>query len=114
MAVTISRSADVALLVVSDNGPGLAQAQRELVLQRFYRVPGSPGDGSGLGLAIAAAVVQRQGGRIDPLKAESGGLRVEVCLPMPEDASLPPAFVDRLRAAGGSRIDEIVAKYAGR
>jgi two-component system OmpR family sensor kinase len=81
VAVSVSRSADDALLVVSDNGPGLAHDQRELVLQRFYRVPGSPGDGSGLGLAIAAAVVQRQGGRMRLLEADSGGLRVEVRLP---------------------------------
>jgi two-component system, OmpR family, sensor kinase len=114
VAVTISRSADVALLVVSDNGPGLAEHQRELVLQRFYRVPGSPGNGSGLGLAIAAAVVQRQGGKIELLKAEQGGLRVEVRLPMPEDAGLPPAFVDGLRAAGGNQIDDIVANDMGR
>jgi two-component system OmpR family sensor kinase len=80
--VTASRTADHVLLVASDNGPGLTEEQRKLVFQRFYRVPGSPGDGSGLGLAIAAAVVQRQGGRIELLKAESGGLRVEVRLPV--------------------------------
>jgi two-component system OmpR family sensor kinase len=79
--VTVSRNVDDAVLVVSDNGPGLADDQRELVLQRFYRVPGSPGDGSGLGLAIAAAVVRQQGGRMKLLDADGGGLRVEVCLP---------------------------------
>jgi two-component system OmpR family sensor kinase len=82
VAVTVSRNADDALLVVSDNGPGLPDDQRELVLQRFYRVPGSPGDGSGLGLAIAAAVVRRQGGKMELLEGESGGLRVEVWLPV--------------------------------
>jgi two-component system OmpR family sensor kinase len=82
VAVSVTRNAEDALLVVSDNGPGLARDQRELVLQRFYRVPGSPGDGSGLGLAIAAAVVQRQGGKMRLLEADSGGLRVEVRLPV--------------------------------
>jgi two-component system OmpR family sensor kinase len=82
VAVTISTEADVALLIVRDNGPGLAEEHRKLVLQRFYRVPGSPGDGSGLGLAIAATVVQRHGGTIALLEAEGGGLQVEVRLPM--------------------------------
>jgi len=82
VSVSVSRDAGDARLVVSDNGPGLAREHRELVLQRFYRVPGSPGDGSGLGLAIASAVVKRQGGRIALLDAEGGGLRVEVCLPL--------------------------------
>jgi two-component system OmpR family sensor kinase len=79
--VQVSGGDEGALLVVSDNGPGLADDQRDLVLQRFYRVPGSPGDGSGLGLAIAAAVVRRQGGRMKLLEAAGGGLRVEVRLP---------------------------------
>jgi two-component system OmpR family sensor kinase len=81
VAVRVCRGEDAALLVVSDNGPGLPHDQRERVLQRFYRVPGSPGDGSGLGLAIAAAVVRQQGGRIRLGDADGGGLRVEVCLP---------------------------------
>jgi two-component system OmpR family sensor kinase len=82
VSVTISRGIEDVLLVVQDNGPGIADEQRKLVLQRFYRVPGSPGDGSGLGLAIAAAVVQRQRGRIELCRSAGGGLRVEVCLPM--------------------------------
>ena len=82
-AVTVSVAQDEARarLVVSDTGPGLAIEQRELVLQRFYRVPGSPGDGSGLGLAIVAAVVQRHGGSMALQAADGGGLRVEVSLP---------------------------------
>ncbi len=82
VAVTVSAGAGVALLAVSDNGPGLVEEQRELVLQRFYRVPGSVGEGSGLGLAIAATVVQRQGGTMKLCEADGGGLRVEVRLPL--------------------------------
>jgi two-component system OmpR family sensor kinase len=81
VAVTVGQVSDAALLIVSDSGPGLSEEQRKLVFQRFYRVPGSPGDGSGLGLAIAAAVVQRLGGTIDLLDGDGGGLRVEVRLP---------------------------------
>ena len=37
---------------VEDNGPGIPRAERERVLERFYRVAGTAGTGSGLGLAI--------------------------------------------------------------
>ena len=51
--------ADPPQIIVEDNGPGIAEAEKTAVLQRFYRgerdrlVPGS-----GLGLSIVAAIVQ--------------------------------------------------------
>lgn len=39
-------------LSVDDNGPGIPEADRQRVRQRYVRLPGSPGHGSGLGLAI--------------------------------------------------------------
>jgi two-component system, OmpR family, sensor histidine kinase TctE len=38
---------------VEDDGPGIPEAERARVTERFYRVGGSPGEGNGLGLAIA-------------------------------------------------------------
>jgi two-component system, OmpR family, sensor histidine kinase TctE len=49
----------VVVLQVEDNGPGIAPAERELVLQPFYRPLGQEADGSGLGLAIVAEIVQQ-------------------------------------------------------
>ncbi len=49
----------VVLLQIEDNGPGIPQAERELVLQPFYRSLGSEVDGSGLGLAIVAEIAQQ-------------------------------------------------------
>ena len=48
---------------VEDDGPGIAQQERERVLERFYRVPGTPGTGSGLGLAIVREIAVGQIGR---------------------------------------------------
>ncbi len=42
-----------AVLQVEDDGPGVPDAERQRVMQRFYRLPGSVGEGTGLGLAIA-------------------------------------------------------------
>jgi two-component system sensor histidine kinase TctE len=46
---------DVAIgfLEVEDDGPGVPQQERMRMRERFYRVPGTPGEGNGLGLAIA-------------------------------------------------------------
>lgn len=55
-------------LVVSDHGPGIAPAERQLVFERFYRSTAARAmPGSGLGLAIVQHVVTKHGGalRID-------------------------------------------------
>jgi two-component system, OmpR family, sensor histidine kinase TctE len=50
---------NVVVLQVEDNGPGIAPAERDLVLQPFYRTLGQEADGSGLGLAIVAEIAQQ-------------------------------------------------------
>jgi two-component system sensor histidine kinase TctE len=45
-----------AFVEVEDEGPGIPAPERERVLERFYRVPGTPGTGSGLGLAIVREI----------------------------------------------------------
>ncbi len=73
---------------VSDQGPGVPPAERELVFEPFYRgvTAAEGGRGSGLGLAIARAIVLAHGGRIRIEGSPSGGTSVVVELP--EDA--PP------------------------
>ncbi len=71
--------AGAAALTVEDSGPGIAPEERERVLDRFYRVPGTAAHGSGLGLAIVSAVARQHGARLvldgSPCL---GGLRVRV------------------------------------
>ncbi len=49
---------------VEDDGPGIPPAERERVVERFYRVPGTPGTGSGLGLAIVREIAAGHGAAI--------------------------------------------------
>ena len=49
------------VLTVEDDGPGIAEADREKIFRRFYRSRGEASDspGSGLGLALARAIAER-------------------------------------------------------
>ena len=55
-------------VVVADNGPGLSEANREKIFERFYRVDPSRQrtgtEGSGLGLSIVDAVMRSHGGHV--------------------------------------------------
>ncbi len=74
---------DQAWFTVEDSGPGIAEAARERVFERFHRELGSGVEGSGLGLAIAREVVNAHGGDIVLDSSPTlGGLRVSVRLPL--------------------------------
>ncbi len=49
------------VLQVRDNGAGIAQGERDKVLQRFYRIQGTQGEGNGLGLSIAQEIAKLHG-----------------------------------------------------
>ena len=71
-----------ARLVVADSGPGIAEADRARVLERFVRLEASrTRPGSGLGLSLVAAVVHLHGGAL-ALESNEPGLRVIIDLPL--------------------------------
>ncbi|CAB3797009.1 Sensor protein QseC [Paraburkholderia caffeinitolerans] len=57
-------AAPVVHLEVEDTGIGIPAAERERVLERFYRILGRDGDGSGLGLAIVREIATMHGGTL--------------------------------------------------
>jgi signal transduction histidine kinase len=72
------------VLAVDDDGPGIPQADRERVLQRFVRLDDArarDAGGSGLGLAIVAELVAAHGGTIGIADSPFGGARLELRLP---------------------------------
>ncbi|HYL90525.1 MAG TPA: sensor histidine kinase, partial [Burkholderiales bacterium] len=67
---------------VEDNGPGIPEAERPYVFERFHRVKGTPGPGAGLGLAIVREIANRHGASIDLRPAAQGrGTRITVSFP---------------------------------
>ena len=80
--VLADRFSGVQILQVEDDGPGIAEHERELVMQPFYRALGTNVDGSGLGLAIVQEIAQQHGATVTmedthPTRAKRG-LRVSV------------------------------------
>lgn len=74
-------------LLVEDSGPGIPEANREQVFERFYRVGNNGGAiGAGLGLAIVRHIVQVHNARIQLGDSELGGLSVCVDLPFGENS----------------------------
>lgn len=75
-------------LGISDHGPGIPEAERERVFDRFHRLdPMRPG--SGLGLAIAKGFVAASGGSVVATGRQDGlsGTRIIVSLPLARDIS---------------------------
>ncbi len=72
--ISVAEREDVAVLAVTDSGPGISPEHVEHVFERFYRVDAARSrqtGGAGLGLAIARWGVETNGGRIE-LETESG------------------------------------------
>jgi signal transduction histidine kinase len=72
------------VLTVDDDGPGIAEADRRHIFERFVRLDAARsrgGGGAGLGLAIAAEVVATLGGTIAAVDSPLGGARLELRLP---------------------------------
>ena len=54
-----------AIFMVADQGPGVAEQERERIFERFYQIDkGRAGNGTGLGLAISKHIIEQHGGRI--------------------------------------------------
>lgn len=90
--VRADRPARAVHLEVEDTGPGIPAAERERVLERFYRILGRDGDGSGLGLAIVREIVTQHGGALtldDHVYQDAprlAGTLVRITLPLHEPA----------------------------
>jgi len=64
ITVRVNTAEGKVTLSVEDDGPGVPEADRERVFERFYRVLGSGADGCGLGLAIVREIAQSHGAKV--------------------------------------------------
>ncbi len=81
IVVRADNEGDRILLTVADNGPGIAEADRGRVVERFVRLEQSRSKpGSGLGLSLASAVARLHGGELT-LEDNHPGLKSIIALP---------------------------------
>lgn len=77
------------VVVIRDDGPGIAEKELERVFEPFYRIEASRNrdtGGTGLGLSIARDIAQAHGGSVVLRNRPAGGLEAIVTLPRGRDA----------------------------
>ena len=78
------------LLWVADSGPGIPEADRDVVFDPFYSTK-EPGLGTGLGLAIVQGTVHELGGLVWVERAREGGAAFKIFLPAASHPVAPAA-----------------------
>jgi signal transduction histidine kinase len=81
VVVRSSRHENRAVLCISDDGPGILPGLMQKLGQRGLRLDENT-PGTGLGLAIATEIAELNGGSIQYVQDHSGGLLVELRLPL--------------------------------
>jgi two-component system, OmpR family, sensor histidine kinase MprB len=77
------------IVSVRDHGPGIGSEDAERLFDRFYRSARARGRaGSGLGLAIVRQVAETHGGKASVERADGGGARFRIELPVEQLSSL--------------------------
>ncbi|MBK1891228.1 HAMP domain-containing histidine kinase [Undibacterium sp. 14-3-2] len=80
LALTVSRDADLLVIVVSDTGPGFLPSILENLGQPYQSTKGRPG--SGLGIYFVVNVVRKLGGSVIAHNRQDGGAVVKIELPL--------------------------------
>jgi hypothetical protein len=103
--VAVRRRPDGAVeIAVGDDGPGISDAEKPKVVERFYRGDGSRGTpGVGLGLSLVQAVAKLHGSSLQLSDRHPG---LQACFTIAAGPVAPPAPVadsDRGMPAAGRR-----------
>jgi two-component system osmolarity sensor histidine kinase EnvZ len=82
--VKLSKSSNMLVINIEDDGPGIQEDQYKNVFKPFYRIDKSRNlnkSGVGLGLSISEDIINSHGGNIRLLRSELNGLHVKISLP---------------------------------
>jgi signal transduction histidine kinase len=97
-------------VTISDDGPGIPEAERDKVFRRFYRLDASRSTpGNGLGLALVAAVSDLHGAKIQLYDNPPRGLRVVLSF---DETIAPPVTAQQFH--GGAYCSGIGGSYSSR
>ena len=105
ITVTVGQNDGTAVLDVTDNGPGVPNADRERIFERLVRIDDARTNhrgGAGLGLPIARGIARAHHGELNALEPTLGkGAQFRLTLPAAG------------KSASGDDLDDL-AKYAAR
>ncbi len=83
IGIRLVRQEGGCVFTIEDNGPGIAEAERRQVFNKFYQTDSShKSEGNGLGLALVKQIVTLCGGTVETENRTQGGCRFRVRLPM--------------------------------
>jgi signal transduction histidine kinase len=88
ISLTTRRQGDQVVIVIADNGPGIAQEILPRIFDPFFTTK-DVGEGTGLGLSIVHGIVERHGGSIEVESEVGKGTVFTVTLP----TDLPPRSI---------------------
>lgn len=90
VVVGVKHDGDGAWLTVQDQGPGIAEEDRERIFNEFERLSPAEAPGSGLGLSIVRRACQLLGHEVQLSGAPGKGSRFRVRLPLMRNVCLTP------------------------
>ena len=95
VTVRLTTSTDTATIEVEDDGPGISDARKEVMLEPFVRGDDARNmdetTGFGLGLSIARAIVLAHGGKLSLNDRKPHGLIVRIVLPVRQPSRMSQA-----------------------
>jgi signal transduction histidine kinase len=104
--VSLDRRGEMLRIAIRDRGPGIPEAFRARLFQRFAQADASDArqkGGTGLGLSITKAIVEKLGGQIDVMIMPDAGSTFFIDLPEWYTLDLAPAnsrILGRLETLG--------------
>lgn len=85
--IRLEEEGDLAVIVVADQGKGIALADHARIFEKFERVDQAEPDGSGLGLFISRRLARAMGGDLTVDSAPGQGARFALTLPIADPSS---------------------------
>ena len=85
ITLSLAKQGNLVEIRVEDQGPGVPEAQRERIFEKFYRLPGASerSGGVGLGLSLVRSIAERHGGTVDCEERRDGGSGASFVIRLP-------------------------------